>query len=538
MPLPVFASAAAATGLTLSPEPAMHILMLAAENGALPGGKVGGIGDVIRDLPRALVARGHRVSVVTPGYGHFSCLPGAQAIAKTALAFGGERHTVTWYRVPSQLPALEYFAVEHPRFNVDGVGKIYHHDSPERPFATDATRFALLCSAVARGLVEQALPRPDVLHLHDWHAALLALLQQHDGSCRSIRDIPSVYSIHNLSLQGIRPLTGDVSSLAAWFPGSSFPLADMVDPRYSDCINPTRAAIRLCGKIHAVSPTYAQEILSPTDTERGFVGGEGLEADLRDAADQGRLVGILNGVDYPDTAHPRLSRQVLFEHALETVVAWRSTEDLRMHHVAIERLEQWLAAPADDAPVLTSVGRLTVQKLGLLLQGLEGHTVLEDLLSRLDDGRLMILGNGDAALEGRLTEIAARVPNLVFLRGFAERLGNDLYSSGDLFLMPSSFEPCGISQMLAMRAGQPCLAHSVGGLRDTIQQGVSGFLFSGATPAEQAANLLTCVDAALAMWRKQPQAWQALREQAAAQRFTWDAAAQRMEEELYVWGGG
>ena len=107
-----------------------------------------------------------------------------------------------------------------------------------------------------------------------------------------------------------------------------------------------------------------------------------------------------------------------------------------------------------------------------------------------EDNVFILLGSGDAGLEQFLTEVASRYKNFIFLKGYAETLSEHLYNSGDLFLMPSSFEPCGISQMLSMRAGQPCLAHSVGGLSDTIVNNENGFTFNGKTPNEQAENML------------------------------------------------
>ena len=144
-----------------------------------------------------------------------------------------------------------------------------------------------------------------------------------------------------------------------------------------------------------------------------------------------------------------------------------------------------------------------------------------------------MLGSGDSALERRLIDIAEKHENFLYLRGYSEPLPDLLYKAGDLFLMPSSFEPCGISQMLAMRSGQPCVVHAVGGLKDTVRNGVSGFSFGGASPAAQALNFTRAVDRALAMRRDDPKAWQTLRASAAAMRFSWQAAARAYISELY-----
>ena len=148
-----------------------------------------------------------------------------------------------------------------------------------------------------------------------------------------------------------------------------------------------------------------------------------------------------------------------------------------------------------------------------------------------------VLGSGDPQLEQRISEIAARHANFLFLCGFFEPLAQLLYRIGDLFLMPSSFEPCGISQMLAMRTGQPCIAHAVGGLKDTIQHNVTGLLFDGDTPAAQADNFVANTLHARQLKTDSPEQWQSMRKLAAAERFSWEVAAEQYEKELYESSG-
>jgi starch synthase len=180
------------------------------------------------------------------------------------------------------------------------------------------------------------------------------------------------------------------------------------------------------------------------------------------------------------------------------------------------------------------VGRATPQKLSLLLLPLaDGRSTLEHLLDALgDSGLFILLGSGDPALEQALTAAGASRENFLFLRGFSEPLSEQLYASGDLFLMPSAFEPCGISQLLAMRAGQPCLVHAVGGLADTVLDGKNGFSFGGETPPAQARELLARFTEVLGIAR-QPRRWRQLRKAAAAVRFPWSDAAQAYVEQLY-----
>jgi starch synthase len=185
--------------------------------------------------------------------------------------------------------------------------------------------------------------------------------------------------------------------------------------------------------------------------------------------------------------------------------------------------------------LLLSVGRVVGQKVGLLLQPLEDHeTALDALLDALGDrGLFILLGSGEPALERRLAAVAARHANFLLLRGYDEALSEALYGASDLFLMPSSFEPCGISQLLAMRAGVPCLVHGVGGLADTVTHGGTGFVFDGGTPLLQAEAMVTMLRRALSLREDDAPSWSAMCRAAGAQRFSWRRAARAYIEELY-----
>jgi starch synthase len=289
-----------------------------------------------------------------------------------------------------------------------------------------------------------------------------------------------------------------------------------------------RAGIRLCDKVHAVSPTYAREIQDSA--------GEGLQADLREAAGEGRLTGILNGCEYPAVPGRAPSFIRLLQLAEAELERWIGAEPSAIHQLARHKIAALLQARSPKpAPLVTSVGRLTDQKVRLLHTSLpDGRSTLESLLDRLgSDGFLLMLGSGDPALEQFLTDISARHDNFLFLCGFSEALSELIYRSGHLFLMPSSFEPCGISQMLAMRAGQPCLVHAVGGLADTVQDGVTGFCFGGDSEQQQVEQLLQRFDDALQLHARHPKQWRALRQRAAAQRFRWDDVARDYVSQLY-----
>lgn len=521
----------------------MKILMVAAENDAIAGGKVGGIGDVVRDIPAALANAGQIVDVVIPGYQAFSRLPGARHISTFQVGFSGQQQTVELYRVPGKNPQdnVVQWVLEHPLFGTGGHGRIYCDDPQGRPFATDASKFALFSAAVAKAIISGSFGQIDTLHLHDWHAATLAVLRAFDPEYRALQSIHTVYTIHNLALQGIRPLADDESSLLRWFPDLMFNHEPLSDPRFNNCFNPMRAGINLSDKVHAVSPAYASEILLPSYPAQGYFGGEGLQQDLQRAADAGRLQGILNGCEYPEQNTDVLPLDQLFLLCENELLKWIGQQPTvqSAHLIAVRRLAQLTARYAnnDAEPpfIVTSVGRITEQKVRLLQQPMaDGKTALDHLLLTLGDkGLFILLGSGDSKLEQFLTKVAAQHGNFTFLKGYSEALSDNLYRSGELFMMPSSFEPCGISQMLAMRAGQPCLVHSVGGLKDTVSHHHNGFAFSGDNPANQAKNMLSCFESAITTWHDDKNRWQEIAANAAQSRFLWSDVADEYIHRLY-----
>ncbi|WP_394229169.1 glycogen synthase [Shewanella colwelliana] len=536
-----------------------RVLMLAAENGALNGAKVGGMADVIRDLPHALYPYGVCADIAMPSYGflHRELTVSQQTMVK--VSFYGQPHWVTLYQcVHPQLPEVNLYLFDHPLF--DDGGNVYTLGQSDRPFADDANKFALFCASVATALAQQTIALPDHLHLHDWHCGVMALLRAYSPEHQILQRIPSTITIHNLAIQGTRPLNNEHSSLQSWFPQLYRHLSDeainhICDRRYLNCFNPLRAAIVLSDKVHLVSPNYAKEVLQPSDAQRGFYGGEGLEEDLQVKQQHQQLLGILNGCQY-ERASPssrKLSaRKALEQGGLDTMALllsqaenalqrWmvnhpylRSVDQIAL--VTIARLNRALGDSIEPRTILTSVGRLTDQKVKILLhQDDKGISTLAHLLARLEQcsprGVLVLLGSGDSEIEQALAKLASCNHNFLFLNGFDLSLSQALYDEGSLFIMPSSFEPCGISQMLAMRAGQPCLVHGVGGLLDTVNDEENGFVFFGDSIAEQASEMLRRFDALLP--KMATAEWQAICDNAKAKRFDWSRSAKAYCEQLY-----
>lgn len=523
---------------TSSTRSKLRILLVAAENDALPGAKAGGVGDVVRDVPRELAGRGCEVTVVIPSYGSLASLAGAARRGTIDVEFAGSRCTVGIVEVHGRTShgGIRHLVLDHPLFAPNGPGQIYCHDDGP-PFATDASKFALFCAAVARGAVEGAFGEFNVIHLNDWHTGLIPALREVDPDLEPLRDTRTVFTIHNLALQGQRPLAGDESSWRSWFPHLGDPVDGLRDPHQPVLGNPMAAGIRLADAVHVVSPSYAEEIQRPSAVRvSGFYGGEGLEAELRSAHEAGRVFGILNGCEYHVGAADELGWP-------EAVATMRAEVDrlLRLrtglasaHYLADERLR---GLPEARPPwLLTTVSRVAEQKIRLLREpGPDGRPAIHHLLDRLgDNGVYVFAGTGDPDYCRFLASVSARRPNFIFLNGYSAELADALFTAGDLYVMPSSYEPCGISQMLAMRSGQPCLVHHVGGLRDTVEDGVTGFAFSGDSARAQVRDMVERLTSILRLRESHPGLWQDIQNGAREARFPWDRSVDAYLTHLYA----
>ncbi|NQV27774.1 MAG: glycogen/starch synthase, partial [Rhodopirellula sp.] len=385
----------------------------------------------------------------------------------------------------------------------------------------------------------------DIVHLHDWHAGFYLMLREFDPELSELRSKRTVFTIHNLALQGIRPLDGYASSLAAWFPRLKYDLSTVQDPEYLDCVNPMAVGVRLADKVHVVSPGYVPEVCQPSRPQRNdphcvFFGGEGLEGDLQHAREQGRLVGILNGCEYKAAPtslplHDEASWKHLLSGLIDEVAVWYQRSQTFSNWLTHQRLLGWRQS---DRPrpkvVMTSVTRVVDQKVRLMRTPKNAPPLDRILTEAGDDVVYLLAGNGDRGYEKFLHKMARRHSNFVFLNGYSHRGAELLYAAGDLFLMPSAFEPCGISQMLAMRDGQPCVVHSIGGLKDTVHDGETGFAFSGTTPEELGNGFVDATRRAIELKTNAEAAFAEIRQKAYSCRFLWSDSVRRYLTELYA----
>ena len=486
----------------------LRILMVSAE--MAPVAKVGGLADAVAALARALADRGHDVRVVLPLYGHLDAV----------------RHRI---RILRKLPPLSVRVGQRMvdiRFHLQGAAggavKVYLVECPElfgRPgIYADESGLGFSDALARASLHAQAallLPRlliwpADIVHAHDAHAVPALLYRAHwypgpqGAAAIGSSAAGTVLTIHNLAHQEIHPPQG-VETLGlppalCAYPG---PL------EFHGNLNLMKAGILTASRVNTVSPTYARE--TTTDPEFGC-GLEGILAGRGDA-----YCGILNGADYR-TWDPSRDR-----HLVRTF----DPDDLDGKTVCREALCRELGLqPPTDKPLCGFVGRLVAQKgVDLLVPAID---------RRAGDGlALAVLGTGDAELERTLRKKAAEHPGKVaFVRDFDEALAHRIYAGSDLFLMPSLFEPCGLSQMYAMRYGAPPVVRRTGGLADTVTAvpgaDGTGFVFSGA----RIQDFLAAMREAEALWSDRG-AWTALQRRGMAREFGWDRAAAAYEE-LYA----
>lgn len=508
-----------------------NFLFVSAENDAIPKCKAGGMGDVVRDVPRQISVRGDRVHVVVPSYSRLH----QNGTFKTNLliTLRGVDYVAELYEVPpkKEFKNVYHYVIHHPEIQSGQIGHIYH-DDPEEPFYTDNVKYTIFCTAVAEAIKIGAFGELDFVHLHDWHTSLLLFLKTYHPEYTVLKKMRYIYTIHNLAIQGIRPFANNYSSIMNWFPGLSFDVGKVVDPRYPDCINLMAVGIRLADAVHTVSPSYKEDILKPSAPPE-FTGGESLEMDLRNAENEGRLFGILNGCNYKNIRVAEKGR--IYRNIVKAIFGWLQEESKKYKADFLSHTGEKVMAYVDSPPefIVSSVARLTEQKFYFLKRSPEA---LVEILKKLEkvNGVFMLLGTGDPDYEQLFRDMSYKHRNLIFTNGQSEDLIDSIYLETDLYFMPSLFEPCGISQMLAMRNGNPCLVHRTGGLKDTVEHMKTGFSFDGATYDEKIKNMVRGFEECLDIYRNDKPTWNRIRANAKKMRFTWEKSLDAYYRDLYA----
>lgn len=468
----------------------MKIWFVAAE--AAPFIKTGGLADVIGALPKALLHDGHDVRVALPKYRDIPAtymdqmehLGSVEVPVGWRKQYGGVEY-LKWDGVPVYFIDNEYY------FGREGV---YGHWD-------DGERFAFLNRAAL-----EVLPlidfSPDIIHCHDWHTAMIPLLLREHYHEAFYNGTHTVFTIHNLLYQGIFPaeVLGDLLGL----PYSYFTPEGV---EYHGNVSFMKAGLVFADHVTTVSPTYAEEI----KTEYY---GYGLDPLLRSLGH--RLTGIVNGVDTQ-----------LYDPGTDQEIASRYRGDLQAKRANKPLLQKELGLPeAPDVPLISMVTRLVEPK------GLDLVTRVLDEWLHFDEVQFVLLGTGDYAYEDWFWKAAKRHPDKLAVEiRFSDALSRRIYAGSDIFLMPSHFEPCGISQLLALRYGTIPVVRETGGLNDTVRayneftgEG-NGFTFHNFNAHDMLYTLRRALD-----FYKRPEHWEKIVNNAWSGDYSWNTSARQYAE--------
>jgi starch synthase len=484
----------------------MKVLYIAAE--CKPFSKVGGVGDVAGELPPALKELGVEIEVATPLYS--DRISGREGLRSQGL-FSTVREGAREWR-------LEWLTAEHrsvPIHFLDSPehfrGDVYIESPAERPYWDDAVKFSFFSEACLDLIAQR---NPDVVHVNDWPLGYLLGRMAVKGLNQA-----RVLTVHNVQYQGnfwegllqadslMHQLLNDC--------GRVFrdPHADW------HCVNALRLGLESADMVNTVSPSYAREMTQQPDVGRLFVGGCGLESICAGMYPE-KLVGILNGFEYTSGV-----TDAAFQ------VALREKSEARA------AISAGFTQPKNL--LLGFVGRAVEQKFRLLYETLRGKSVVGRLLS-IPGVNLAVVATGEQRylkFLGGIPESRGGVRNFSVTLAYDQLRGGLISRGCDVFLMPSLFEPCGITQLESMSNATPPLVRRTGGLADTVVPHTSpsgtGFVFDGNTREDVLEALIGSVRDAVNMFAREPAAFRTLQRNSFGQRFVWAGSAQRYLDEVY-----
>ena len=465
----------------------MTVLYAASE--AVPFCKTGGLADVAGSLPPALAAQGVETAVILPLYRRvkerfadqltFLCYDYVDLAWRHAYCglFSLKKDGVTWYFLDNE----QYF----------GRPELYG-------CADDGERFGFFSRAVVK-MLDHLDFWPDVIHCNDWQTALIPIYLKDDGVREErYRSVRTVLTIHNIEYQG----RYDPYCLGGLF-GLDRGWVDDGTLLLDGDLNLLKGAILTADAVNAVSPTYAQELKNPYFAHR-------MEGILTQCGY--KLSGVLNGIDmklYDPAADPRIAANYTAED-----VSGKAADKAALQKALGLR-------PEPETPIIAMVSRLVTHKgLDLIRE------VMGDIMEL--PVQFVLLGSGDAAYEDFFRHAAERWPERMAIRlGYDEALSMAIYAGADLFLMPSRSEPCGLSQMIAMRYGTVPIVRETGGLKDTVQpyeawrDAGTGFTFANYSSAD----MLHVLREAAYLYKDYPDAFARLRRRAMERDFSWNRSA-------------
>ena len=448
----------------------MKIVFCASE--VVPFAKTGGLADVCGALPPALEKLGHEVIIITPRY------KAAKINAPSPVVRIGEN--------------VKVYFIEHSQY----FGREGLYGDQTGDYVDNLERFAFFCHAALK-LLKDINFRPDIVHCHDWHTALIpVLLATKHEQTPFFKNTSSVLTVHNLAYQGVFPKS-QYNKLG--LEGNLFHTQGL---EFYDQINILKGGIIFSDAVTTVSPQYAKEIQGPKL-------GCGLDGVLRNRSHD--IYGILNGLDYEVW---NSKDDPLLEHRYDA-------SDISGKYKNKAFLQQMLELPIKaDVPLLGLVARLCHQK---------GVDLVAESIDEVVKGGAQVVfsGVGDRRYHRMLEDAQRRYPrNIGLYLEFEETMAHRVYAGSDFFLMPSVFEPCGLGQMIALRYGSIPIVHRTGGLADTIRlydpihQTGNGFLFTEYTKP----SFVKAVQEALKVYRNKAH-MDFLLAQALRQRFSWEKSA-------------
>jgi len=473
---------------------ATQVLFVTSE--IYPFSKTGGLADVLGALPLAIQAQGVPTAVVTPFYGRLRTGDYQLRLISADCPVG-----YPWPSTTAEIYQADYAGV--PVYFIsrgEYFDRRYYYNTHAGDYFDNCERFNFFCRAVlswARRLSQA----PQIIHCNDWQAGLvpayLGFLRRHDPFWQNTR---SVMTIHNLAFQG------RFSSRLFWESGLPHEAWHMDGVEYYGDFSLLKAGIAYSDMITTVSPSYAGEILT-SDFGCGLEGILGARAH--------RLHGILNGADY-GVWDPRDDKFLPCTYGHENLDGKRRCKQMLLREFCLSDM-------IEDRPLLGFIGRLRDQK---------GIDLLIAIMQRVMDMGVgvIILGEGDLEYEARLLALMEEYQGRLAVQvGYTEDLAHRIQAGADVFLMPSRYEPCGLTQMYALRYGTPPVATAVGGLRDTIvpypDPRATGFTFARPETGE----FLAAIQDAVGLFPNKPQ-WRAMVTRAMQEAFTWDQSARQYLE--------
>jgi len=472
----------------------MKILFATSE--CAPFSKSGGLADVAYSLPPALKEAGDEIAIITPLY---QCVKQrfANEITKVRdlqVRLGENEWTCGLHR--GELHGVTVWFVENDAFFMRP--KLYGYDD-------DKLRFAWFCRAII-ALLDKLDFVPEVLHCNDWETALAVIYLKNDSVLKEeLRKIKTVYTIHNIAYQGqfgANELADTFDLPWGWYEGG---LGYVYEGRMD--INLMKGAMMMANAVSTVSDTYAREIHRP-EFGAGLHGVVGLVSR--------RLRGILNGIDM-DLYDPEKDSRLVANFSVEDMSGKAECKKFIQQKFGLREEPKW--------PLLSVVARLVEQK---------GIELIKDILPALMGlgVQIIIYGQGDQQYIDFFENCRKRWPEQFgFSSDYNELLASQVFAGSDIYLMPSRFEPCGLSQMMAMRYGTVPIVHETGGLKDSVRHfdyfdGVGdGFAFS----PYQSHELQLAIRQALRIYFADPDTFQVIRRRCMKKDFSWKKSAQRYQ---------